>query len=126
MEPETIKGIAEEVKPLYHYLHAHPEISGGEKETSHFLQEHVEALGYEITVYDNFGFRADLKGEGEGPTVAIRADMDTLPITETAPIPFRSENPGLMHACGHDMHMACLLGTARYFSEHRHFPEDFA
>ena len=48
--------------------------------------------------------------------------MDALPITETAPIPFRSENPGLMHACGHDMHMTCLLGTARYFSEHRHFP----
>lgn len=122
MDPKTIKSIAEEVKPLYRHLHAHPEISGEEKETARFLREKLSAMGYDITVYDNFGLHCDLKGERSGPTVAVRADMDALPITEATSLPFRSENPGLMHACGHDMHMACLLGTALYFSNHRHFP----
>lgn len=122
MDLGKIKTIAEDVKPLYRYLHAHPEISGKEKETSRFLQEQMKALGYEITVYDNFGFHGDLKGEGEGPMVALRADMDALPIEEATDLSFRSEHPGLMHACGHDMHMACLLGTAQYFAEHRDFP----
>ena len=122
MDLEKIKAIADDVKTLYRHLHAHPEISGEERETSRFLQEQMKALGYDLTVYDNFGFHGDLKGDEKGPTVALRADMDALPITEATQLPFCSENPGLMHACGHDMHMACLLGTARYFSEHRHFP----
>lgn len=122
MDLEKIKAIADDVKALYRHLHAHPEISGEERETSRFLQEQMKALGYDLTVYDNFGFHGDLKGDEKGPTVALRADMDALPITEATQLPFCSENPGLMHACGHDMHMACLLGTARYFAEHRHFP----
>lgn len=122
MDLGKIKTIAEDVKPLYRYLHAHPEISGEERETSRFLQEQMKALGYEITVYDNFGFHGDLKGEDEGPMVALRADMDALPIEEATDLSFHSERPGLMHACGHDMHMACLLGTAQYFAEQRDFP----
>lgn len=72
--------------------------------------------------YTNGGFHGDIKGSKEGPIVALRADMDALPLKEDTGLPFASENDGVMHACGHDMHMASLLGTAIYFSEHRDFP----
>ncbi|MEQ8822355.1 MAG: M20 family metallopeptidase [Sumerlaeia bacterium] len=94
------------------HLHAHPEVSYEEAETSAFLKRHVAALGLAITpVPDRHGFWVDL-GPGEGPRLLLRADMDALPIAERNTHDFASQRPGAGHLCGHDFHSAWLLGAA--------------
>lgn len=105
----------------YRHLHAHPELSGEEIETAKYIQAILKDMGIEVVPYSNGGFHGDIKGEKEGRTVALRADMDALPVTEATGLDFASKTEGLMHACGHDMHMAILLGTATYFTRHRDF-----
>lgn len=96
------------------YLHAHPELSFHEFETQVYVESQLNKLGIPTQRIANTGVIAII--EGKNPTkkvVALRADMDALPIQETNDIPYKSQNPGVMHACGHDVHTSSLLGTAR-------------
>ncbi|WP_282004213.1 M20 metallopeptidase family protein [Veillonella denticariosi] len=103
----------EQVVAWRRHIHSHPELSGEEKETSAFIQSVLTDLGipFKADVY-KYAVIGEIKGAFDGPVVGLRADMDALPITEVTGLPFTSENPGVMHACGHDSHMAILLGAA--------------
>ncbi|MFC5467507.1 M20 family metallopeptidase [Cohnella suwonensis] len=94
-------------------LHRKPELSFEESETASAVIARLDRLGvpYRAGV-GGHGVVAELAGNGPGPTIALRADMDALPIQEDTGLPFASERPGVMHACGHDAHTAILLGTA--------------
>ena len=95
-------------------LHQHPELSFQEKETSAFVAAELTSMGYAVqSGLGGYGLKAVLEGGKPGLTVALRADMDALPITEETGLPFASCNPGIMHACGHDVHTATLLGAAK-------------
>lgn len=113
--------ISPELIKIRHYLHAHPERSFEEFETSSYLTNQLRAHG--ITVLDNplpSGVIGLIKGTaGPGPRIGLRADIDGLPITEESGLEFASVNKGVMHGCGHDLHMAGLLGAAFWLSEHR-------
>lgn len=94
-----------------HYLHCHPELSGQEYQTTDFLKKYLEDL--EIRILDSnlkTGLIAEI-GSGQ-PIIALRADIDALPIFEQTNLPYASQNPGVMHACGHDFHQTSLLGAA--------------
>ena len=94
-----------------HYLHRHPELSGQEYQTTNFLKKYLEDL--EIRILDSnlkTGLIAEI-GSGQ-PIIALRADIDALPIFEQTNLPYASQNPGVMHACGHDFHQTSLLGAA--------------
>jgi amidohydrolase len=94
-------------------FHQHPELSNREERTARVVAERLRALGLEVrTGVARHGVVALLRGALPGPVVALRSDMDALPIQERNEVPYRSENPGVMHACGHDVHMTVLLGTA--------------
>lgn len=121
---EEILGAAdalyEQTVGLRRHLHRHPERSFCERETSHFVQERLRALGIPFrTGYAEHGVAAFVDGVGEGPTVVLRADMDALPITEDPKHECCSENEGVMHACGHDFHTASLLAVAQILAERR-------
>lgn len=101
------------------WFHRHPELSLEERRTTDKIQEELEKLGYEVHRYPDYnGCWCMLEG-GAGRTVALRADIDALPVLEKTGLPFASENEGVMHACGHDCHIAMLLGAARLLMEHR-------
>ena len=94
-----------------HHLHRHPELSGQEYQTTEFLKKYLEDL--EIRILDSnlkTGLIAEI-GSGQ-PIIALRADIDALPIFEQTNLPYTSQNPGVMHACGHDFHQTSLLGAA--------------
>lgn len=94
-------------------LHAHPELSGMEHRTSARVQEELHKLGIEFRAgIAGTGVVAWIDGKPGGPCIGLRADMDALPIHELNDIDYRSSHPGIMHACGHDVHSACLLGAA--------------
>jgi amidohydrolase len=104
--------LADELVRLRRDIHQHPELGFQEFRTAALVAESLEELGIEAkTGVGRTGVVADL-GSGNGPTLAIRADMDALPIDEQNDVPYRSVNPGVMHACGHDAHTAMLLGVA--------------
>ena len=114
---EKIKGIAERIYPelVQHrrHIHQHPELSFEEVETSNYIAVVLERLG--LSVQRNVGghgLTALIKGRQAGPTVALRADIDALPIQEQNNVSYRSTRSGKMHACGHDVHTASLLGSA--------------
>lgn len=99
-------------------LHQYPETSNKEIETTAFLKTQVRKLGLKLRPLQlPTGVVAELKGATAGPTVAIRSDIDALPIQEQTGLPFASRLPGKMHACGHDMHMATVLGTAAVLTQ---------
>jgi hippurate hydrolase len=103
---------------IRHHLHAHPELSYKEFETSKFIQQKLDSLGIPYQIMAGTGVVALI--EGKDPTsrvVALRADIDALPILEENKVPYRSLNEGVMHACGHDVHTSCLLGAARILQE---------
>ena len=102
-------------------FHQHPELGNREFRTAKVIAEELRRLGYDVTTgVAHTGVVALLKGGRPGPVVALRADMDALPVTEQVDVPFKStakstwngQEVGVMHACGHDNHMAILLGTA--------------
>ena len=96
------------------HLHAHPEVSFHERETSAYVFETLQQFqGLQLTRPTETSVVARLVGAGHGPVLALRADMDALPITEESNVAYRSRRPGAMHACGHDAHTAMLLGTAK-------------
>ncbi len=110
----ALDSILPEICALRHELHQHPEIRFQEHWTSSRITTYLEALGipYESGFAKGTGIVATLQGEA-GPTVALRADMDALEITEATGLPYTSHNEGYMHACGHDGHMAILCGVAK-------------
>ena len=100
-------------------LHRCPELSGCEEATSRRMVEEMKALGYSIRLYKgSYAVMAEMRN-GDGPCVGIRADMDALPIVEKSDLPFRSVRDGVMHACGHDVHMSLAVGSATWFAAHR-------
>ena len=95
------------------HIHQHPELSHQEKETAAYICAQLEKIGVdEIVSPTPTSLIATINGASPGKTVLFRADIDALPIEEETGLPFRSVNPGVMHACGHDTHAAMLLGLA--------------
>ncbi|GAA3922593.1 M20 family metallopeptidase [Hymenobacter algoricola] len=105
---------------LRHHLHAHPELSFAEFQTMAFVKGELEKLGLQPRTLATTGLVVLIEGRNpDRRTVALRADLDALPIQEQNDVPYRSRNPGVMHACGHDVHTSSLLGTARILSQLR-------
>jgi amidohydrolase len=104
-----------------HHLHRNPELSGDERETARFVSDQLATLGLDDvqTGVGGYGVVATIKGPLPGPVVALRADMDALPIREQSDVPYKSCRSGVMHACGHDGHTANLLGVAAVTAELR-------
>lgn len=106
------------VLPTYQWFHRHPELSGQEAQTAAHLAQALRALGLEVHEgIGGHGIVALLHGARPGPVVMYRADMDALPLRENTGLPYASETPGVMHACGHDIHMATALGTLKLLKE---------
>lgn len=123
-EAITQQHIGEEAIALRRHLHAHPDLSEQEFPTMELVCEHLEAAGipYERNVAES-GVVGLIKGAFPGPVIALRADMDALPIQEDhSDAPYCSKTAGVMHACGHDAHTAILLGTAKLLQSHARIP----
>ena len=119
---EKIKSLAKKYFPEFieirHHLHAHPELSYQEFETSKFVQSKLKEFGIPFAVKATTGVVGLIKGKNpDKRIIALRADMDALPIKEENDIPYKSKNEGVMHACGHDVHTTCLLGAAKILNE---------
>ena len=109
-----LDSIYDEIVEIRRHLHKYPELSFEEINTANYIASYHENLGHEVrTDVGGNGVVAYLKGDKPGPTVALRADFDALPIHEQTDVPFKSVNDGVMHACGHDGHTATLLGLAK-------------
>lgn len=109
----------ETVREHRRWLHRHPETGFDLPKTHGYIREYLEGLGcFEIQVLARTGIKAVCRG-GDKQAVAFRSDMDALSLTEQTGLPFASEHPGVMHGCGHDGHMAILLGFAQWIAEHR-------
>jgi amidohydrolase len=115
------KEIAAESVATRRHLHQHPELSFQEYQTARFVADRLKELGLEPQEgVANTGVVALIKGRNPNRrVVALRADMDALPIMEANDVPYKSQNPGVMHACGHDVHTSSLLGTARILTQLR-------
>lgn len=109
----------EEIVSWRRQIHMHPEIAWEEIATGQFAADKLEELGIGVTRVAKTGVVGILQGSRPGKTVALRADMDALAITEATDVPYKSKNPGVMHACGHDGHVAMLLGAAAILSQLR-------
>ena len=119
---EKIKELAKKYAPdfinIRHHLHAHPELSYEEFETSRYIQQQLTSLGIPFEVKATTGVVGLIEGiEPSSRIIALRADMDALPITEQNNVSYKSLNDGVMHACGHDVHTTCLLGAAKILNE---------
>jgi len=107
-----IDSVWENVLSYRKWLHAHPELSGQEKNTADYIFKVLSDMGLNPTAnIGGYGVTAVIEGKGEGKCLALRADFDALPLNENTELPFSSENEGVFHACGHDMHTAMLLGA---------------
>ncbi len=118
-----IAAFAPEMQGWRRHLHAHPELAFDCVETAAFIADRLREIGVDEvhTGIAKTGIVAIINGQGAGPTIGLRADMDALPITEATGAPHASTVPGKMHACGHDGHVTMLLGAAKYLAETRNF-----
>src|SRR6187551_1980448 len=119
---ERIKMLAKQYAPEFvairHHLHQHPELSYQEFETSKFIQQKLTEYNIPFEIKATTGVVGLIKGKNpESRVIALRGDMDALPITEQNEVPYKSKNEGIMHACGHDVHTSCLLGASKILSE---------
>ncbi len=116
---KTLAGkYAAESIAIRHHLHSHPELSYQEFETSKFVQSHLNSLGIPFEVMATTGVVGIIRGKNpDSRIIALRADMDALPIQENNEVAYKSQNPGVMHACGHDVHTTILLGAAKILQE---------
>lgn len=119
---EKIKSLAAEYADEFievrHHLHENPELSYQEFETSKFVQQRLASLGIPFEVKASTGVIGLIQGKNPASRIiALRADMDALPILEENDVPYKSKQPGIMHACGHDVHTTCLLGAAKILNE---------
>ncbi len=119
----AIGRILPEIVQTRHHLHRNPELSGSEAQTGALVAERLRALRLDDvrTHLAGHGVTGVLRGKNDGPMLALRADMDALPIQEAGGLDYASQNAGVMHACGHDGHTATLLGTAHVLSQMREF-----
>jgi amidohydrolase len=122
MLKDKIKNLAKDFSKEFigvrHYIHAHPELSYVEFETSAFIQNKLASWNIPFEVKATTGVVGIIQGKNPGKKIiALRADMDALPITEENDLPYKSKNTGVMHACGHDVHTTCLLGAAKILNE---------
>lgn len=128
MLQQTIQALAAQYAPemidVRRHLHAHPELSYQEFETSKYVQEKLKTFGIPFEVKATTGVVGLIEGKNPGSRViALRADMDALPIQEQNNVPYKSKKDGVMHACGHDVHTTCLLGAAKILAETKHLWE---
>ena len=115
---QAAQNIHQQVIVNRRHLHAHPELSFEEYKTSVFVAQQLTQMNIQFTKMANTGLVGIIKGELPSDNViALRADMDALPITETNDVPYKSVNTGVMHACGHDVHTSSLLGTAKILND---------
>ena len=113
----------QKLQDYYRYLHTHPELSGKEEKTARYLEEMLTRMGYQPVRIGTYGVYADLCTEGADRWILFRSDMDALPVAEETDAEYRSQNPGVMHACGHDSHMAMLLAAAEELKK-KHLPRN--
>src|SRR5690606_23982598 len=101
----------DEMIAIRRHLHEHPELSFEEQQTAQYIMDFYENKDVKIhrNVGNGYGIIVEIQGLYPGPVIGIRADFDALPIEEETDVPFKSKNPGVMHACGHDGHTAYLL-----------------
>ncbi|HEU0112494.1 MAG TPA: M20 family metallopeptidase [Flavisolibacter sp.] len=122
MLQQKIKELARQMAPEFisirRHLHAHPELSYQEFETSAFIQQKLTEYNIPFEVKATTGVIGVIEGKNPSSrVVALRGDMDALPITEENDVDYKSTKPGIMHACGHDVHTSCLLGAAKILSQ---------
>ncbi|MBT6176075.1 MAG: amidohydrolase [Deltaproteobacteria bacterium] len=116
----SVQNLEDEIVATRRDIHKHPELSFKEFRTAKLVSERLQSLGIEVREQvGKTGVVGTLCGGKEGPTVALRADMDALPMQETSDVPYASIHEGVMHACGHDGHTAMLLGAAKVLSDKR-------
>jgi len=118
-----IAGLADEMTEWRQYLHTIPELEMACHKTAAFVADKLREFGVD-EIHEGIGetgIVAIINGQGAGPTMGLRADMDALPITEATGVEYASTHPGNMHACGHDGHTTMLLGAAKYLTETRNF-----
>lgn len=120
--PHPLAADHEKLVAIRHALHAHPEIAREEAWTASYVADRLreEGIPFEANI-GGHGIVATVEGQGEGPAVALRADMDALEITELSQLPHASKQPGKMHACGHDGHMTILLAAGMHLARTRNF-----
>ena len=119
-DQEILKEITENMsdhESLYQHFHQYPELSFEEYKTADRLSAELEKLGFEISRNIGGNGFVGIYSNGEGPVIMLRTDMDALPLEEKTALPFASKEPGVMHACGHDLHMTVWLGTAKVLTE---------
>ena len=124
----SINNIEPQLIEWRRHLHANPELSNREFKTAKYIEKHLKELGMDVqTGIAHTGVVGILKGDKPGPVLALRADTDALPVTEQTDVPFastvtseyRGEEVGVMHACGHDAHVAILMATAEVFAKNK-------
>src|SRR5690554_4207883 len=112
------QAIMQEAVQFRHQLHRQPELTWQEQNTSRMIREQLDKLGIAWRSCAEYGTLATLAADASGPHIALRGDIDALPIEELTDLPYRSESPGCMHACGHDGHTAALWATAAWLKAH--------
>ena len=116
---EAASQLAPALLDIFRSLHQHPELGNRERRTAELIRRRLEELGVEYAPLLDTGTVAVIRGGRPGRTVAFRADIDALPISEETALPYASRCPGVMHACGHDFHAAALLGAAELLQRRR-------
>lgn len=115
---DLAKKYADEFIEIRHHLHAHPELSYQEFETGKYVQSKLQSFGIPFEVKATTGILGIIKGKNpDSRVIALRADLDALPIQEENKVPYQSRHAGIMHACGHDVHTTILLGAAKILNE---------
>ena len=115
----SIEVVTPDLIELRRSLHAYPELSWAEERTTDVVASWMDKLGIAYERFEGTGLMAEV-GPSEGPIVALRADLDALPVDDTTQDPWRSSIPGVAHACGHDLHVSALIGAAVALSEAHH------
>ena len=115
---QEIKSFEPQLLDWFHHLHRNPELEMELPKTVAYVCDVLKEMGIEPTVLPQISCVTALIGKGEGPVIALRADMDALKVQEKTGLPYASQVPGLMHACGHDSHIAILLTAAKYLKAH--------
>ncbi len=108
---------ASEIIKIRRFLHENPELSGEEYKTAKYIRSKLDEYGIEYKASADTGTVAIIRGTKPGKTVLLRADIDALPVTELSDVDFKSKNDGIMHACGHDIHTACVLYAGKILND---------